>query len=109
MIGSLIRYFVLLFIIQASFGNLSLAQSNEDCMMCHEDTDLETERQGRIKSLFVNQDLFDKSVHNDIECVICHQDAEVEEFPHPEILEPVDCGMCHDDSQEQFELGIHKF
>jgi predicted CXXCH cytochrome family protein len=102
----IIKTFLLSSILMFGFCSL-LAQSNEDCMMCHEDPDLSTEKQGRIRSLFVNQTHFAGSVHQDRECVDCHQDAAVEEFPHPETLEPVFCGMCHDDSQEKFELGIH--
>lgn len=97
---------ILLYTFILGFTSL-FAQSNEDCMTCHEDPDLSTERQGRIKSLFVNPSHFSASVHKDRECVDCHQDAAVEEFPHPEKLEPVFCGMCHDASQEKFELGIH--
>ena len=103
----LIRSFVLLFIVLIGFGKLSIAQSNEDCMMCHSDIDLETEERGRTKSLYVDQEKFDTSVHRDIECISCHQDADVEDFPHPENLEPVNCGMCHENSQELFEQGIH--
>jgi hypothetical protein len=29
-------------------------------------------------------------------------DADVDEFPHPENLEKVTCGMCHDDANRQF-------
>jgi len=46
-------------------------------------------------------------MHKDVECASCHPDAAVEEFPHPEILEPVDCGFCHDEANEKFEMGIH--
>ena len=107
MFSRLIRPLVMLFIILICFGKLSIAQSNEDCMMCHSDVDLESESQGRTRSLYVDQEKYDTSVHKDIECISCHQDADVEEFPHPENLEPVNCGMCHDDSQERFEQGIH--
>jgi len=46
-------------------------------------------------------------VHSDQECIDCHQDADVDEFPHKEDLENVDCVICHDVAGEQFYAGIH--
>ncbi|MCB2219982.1 MAG: hypothetical protein KQI35_06260 [Bacteroidetes bacterium] len=89
------------------FVNRIQSQSNEDCMMCHEDPELTTERKGRTVSMFVNLNTLQNSVHKDVDCIFCHEDAEVEDFPHPENLAPVKCGNCHDDSQMQFEKGIH--
>ncbi len=83
------------------------AATNEDCQMCHSDPDLTTVRQGRTVSLFVNFDVFGKSVHKNLDCVDCHSDADVEDFPHPEVLEQVNCGNCHDDEMENFNAGIH--
>ncbi|NIO37434.1 hypothetical protein GTO27_06990, partial [Candidatus Bathyarchaeota archaeon] len=31
----------------------------------------------------------------------------MEEFPHPERLELVNCGICHDKADEEFSAGIH--
>ena len=83
------------------------AQSNEDCQMCHSDDELTTVRKGRTISLYVNEAVFNASVHGDLECVNCHYDADVDEFPHPEMLEKVSCGNCHGDAQEKFMEGIH--
>jgi len=87
--------------------SLLAAQTNEDCAMCHDDPDLTTERQGRTISLYVDLKKFSKSVHKDSDCISCHQDADVEEFPHPERLERVNCGFCHDQADEEFFAGIH--
>jgi predicted CXXCH cytochrome family protein len=89
-----------------NFG-LVLGQSDEDCMMCHEDPTLTSTRQGKTISMFVNRDIVMKSVHQDVECASCHQEAAVAEFPHMEDLAPVDCGFCHDIAQMEFERGIH--
>ena len=90
------------------FGFLQVAaQSDEDCFMCHEDKELSTTRGGREISLFVAPDALSHSVHKDVSCASCHPDADVEDFPHPENLEPVDCGFCHDIAMEQFAKGIH--
>ena len=83
------------------------AASNEDCQMCHSDNELTTVRKGRTISLYVDEDVFDASVHQDLECVNCHNDADVDEFPHPEMLEKAACGNCHGDAQEEFMGGIH--
>ena len=91
----------------AGIMNLCFAQSNEDCLMCHEDPELTTERQGRTISMYVNQNILMNSVHKDVDCVFCHEEAEVEEFPHNETLAPVNCGNCHDVAQMNFEKGIH--
>jgi predicted CXXCH cytochrome family protein len=93
---------ILLFVSQAA-----IAASNEDCEMCHSDPDLTVVRQGRTISLFLDFKAFAGSVHQNLECIDCHQDADVEEFPHPETLENVNCGMCHDDASEKFYAGIH--
>lgn len=85
----------------------AVAQTNDDCEACHGDPGLTTEKQGRTVSLYVNVKRFATSVHKDSECIDCHQDADVEEFPHPDSLERVDCGTCHDEAAENFYTGIH--
>ncbi|MBN2237190.1 MAG: hypothetical protein JW729_06495 [Bacteroidales bacterium] len=100
------RVFLLLYGVFLILG-VSYAQSNEDCMMCHEDPELVTERNGKSISLFVNQATIGHSVHKDVDCTACHEDADVEEFPHPENLKPVSCMSCHPNAQEQFDNGIH--
>ncbi len=83
------------------------AQTNEDCLDCHDDPELTTERAGKAISLYVDIDQLNRSVHSGFDCIDCHEDAAVEEFPHPEQLQRVDCGNCHDDVQEKFDIGIH--
>lgn len=61
------------------------AQSNEDCLMCHGQTD--------SGSPFVDGKSFSSSIHGRNLCVSCHQDAK--ELPHPEKLAPVSCAKCH--------------
>ncbi|MBN1338847.1 MAG: cytochrome c3 family protein [Bacteroidales bacterium] len=82
-------------------------QTNEDCMMCHEDPELTAERQGKSVSLFVNIKILEHSVHRDVDCVLCHADAAGDDFPHAEILAPVNCGDCHEKPQDEFDKGIH--
>ena len=82
-------------------------QTNEDCLDCHSDPELTTERNGREVSLYVNIDDLNASVHKGFDCIDCHEDAAVKEFPHPENLKPVNCGNCHDEEAAKFNAGIH--
>jgi len=91
-------------IISASF---LAAATNEDCATCHDDPELTTKRKGRTISLYVDFKKFSVSVHRDLDCISCHMDADVEEFPHPERLDMVNCGICHDKADEEFFAGIH--
>jgi len=88
--------------------NLRLqAQSDEDCMMCHEDTELTGMLNGRLVSMFVDTSIFSHSVHHSNTCLSCHADAADEGFPHAEDLNPVDCGNCHTRQMENNVRGIH--
>jgi len=103
------RQIVLIFIILLPYWSVlsTFSQSNEDCLMCHEDPTLTAIRQGKTVSMFVNEKILISSVHDGMECTSCHPDAGVEEFPHPEVLPPVDCGFCHDKAFAEFDRGIH--
>ncbi len=90
------------------FSALNLwSQSNDDCAMCHDDPDLTTTVNGREVSRYIPANILEHSVHSYLECVSCHTDAAVEDFPHPEKLQPVNCGECHDDAMSNFLGGIH--
>jgi len=82
--------------------------SDEDCLTCHEEPDLKTEKG---KSLFIDHEKFLFSVHGQIgiSCVDCHSDLkDFEDFPHPEKLKAVNCGECHKKATEEFMESIHK-
>ncbi len=102
-----INFFALFSIFLIILVSYAPAQTNEDCEACHSDPELTTKRQGRTLSLYVDFKRFSDSIHKDLDCVTCHQDADVEDFPHPEMLEKVNCGMCHDVADEEFNSGIH--
>lgn len=73
--------------------NVLLAQTKEDCLMCHEET-------GKtIKKL-------NRSVHKNVNCILCHKDAGPD-LPHGDKLNAVNCGGCHKEAQLKFEGGIH--
>ncbi len=97
---------LILIVIIAACGPVS-AQGIDDCLMCHEDPSLTGERNGTEFSAYVDRRTFTSSIHGDLECVDCHQDLAGAEFPHSEDLEPVNCGICHDDVSEVYNESLH--
>src|SRR3990172_7181802 len=83
------------------------AQSIDDCLACHEDPELSTERGGRNISLFVDKRVFAKSIHGELECISCHDDLSGSEFPHKEDVANVNCGNCHDDIAKIYDGSLH--
>jgi hypothetical protein len=84
------------------------AQSDEDCLTCHQDKDLKSEAG---KSVSVDPAGFQGSVHGQagIACVDCHSDLKkVADFPHKSPLLPVSCGNCHETALRQFRASIHQ-
>ena len=90
---SLIILFILLL-----FTPFIHSQSNEDCLMCHEDNTLTTERNGKEVSLYVNVKLLANSPHKKLNCVSCHVGFNPEELPHKENIQPINCLSCHQDA-----------
>ena len=87
---------------------VAYAQTADDCFACHEDPDLTTERNGKEVSLFVDPEAMEQSIHADLVCIGCHTDLDgVDDFPHEENLESVDCGQCHDDIAEIYDQSLH--
>jgi predicted CXXCH cytochrome family protein len=84
-----------------------LLADNDDCFACHSDPDLVSESGAKPRSVFIDESIFSTSVHQDMECTDCHTDVDPEDLPHPEKLEPVFCGNCHDNIQYEYEAGIH--
>ena len=74
------------------------AQSNDDCLMCHEDDTMIMEKGGKEISLFVNPKVLSNSTHKNLNCVSCHVGFDPEELPHKENIQPIDCKLCHKDA-----------
>ena len=81
------------------------AQTTDDCMMCHEDPTLVSERTGHRVNVILPS--FQASVHGALECVDCHADLSGAEFPHEPKLAPVDCGLCHEDVAAVYGKSMH--
>ncbi|MGA2624325.1 MAG: cytochrome c3 family protein [Bacteroidota bacterium] len=104
---TLVRFVLLGAILPAYLTARSYAQENNECYTCHEDKSLTGKRNGKTLSVFVEASKFSGSVHGSLSCISCHADLEKKEFPHDEVLKPVDCGTCHSTEQEQHVKSLH--
>ncbi len=102
--------YLIIFLSILFFANFVKAQSNDDCLMCHSDNTLTTEKNGKTISLYVNVAILQKSPHAKLNCVSCHVGFDPEEMPHKENIEPVQCVNCHKDApvKHQFHPQILK-
>jgi len=87
-----------------------VAQTNDDCLMCHGDPELTMVRNGKKVSLFITPDAISKSVHTTVACAACHIEEDAENFPHADNVKKmplVNCGSCHKEADMEFFQGIH--
>jgi len=80
--------------------------TKEVCLACHGDSDMtrSAPRPGRSNSLFVNEEVMQKSAHASVECASCHK---IKTIPHNVPVAPVRCGSCHDKEQTALHDGVH--
>lgn len=88
-------------------GPQTLAATSEDCLVCHSDNTLTTERRGRQVSLYVDDRLLSASAHAGVECAECHTGVDPENVPHRAGPRSVDCTRCHGDVSDGH--GFHPF
>ncbi|MCX7612269.1 MAG: cytochrome b/b6 domain-containing protein [Ignavibacterium sp.] len=62
------------------------------------------EKKGKTISLFVDENVYKKSIHSKLNCVSCHKGFKAEELPHAENITGVNCVSCHSNA-----LTKHKF
>src|SRR5579862_871967 len=75
---------------------------NDECLACHGDSSLTTERNGKTVSLYVNSDSFKNSIHGGMfSCVECHTD--VHTSPHENTPAKITCATCHADEQAAYD------
>ena len=101
--ASLSRGLALVFVHSLFFSPLQ-AQSKSDCLTCHSDQSLSTERNGKTVSLFVDGKTLNSSAHGKLVCVACHAGFDMNNIPHKEKIEPITCMTCHKDAPQK-----HKF
>jgi cytochrome b subunit of formate dehydrogenase len=101
------RVFFDVFILSLFLSTFSVAQDKSECLSCHEDKTLTTERDGKKISLFIDDKKFADSIHGDMQCINCHADLEGKEMPHEVPVKPVQCGTCHDKEQALYTQCRH--
>ena len=72
-----------------------LPQSNDDCLTCHSDNTLTTEKNGKEISLYVDAEVFNHSAHGKLQCISCHTGFDIDEIPHKANIQPINCESCH--------------
>jgi len=85
----------------------AFALTNDDCLGCHGDKAMTTEKDGETISLYLDIDTFKQTVHADNGCVSCHVEADVKADEHPYPMSPVDCTSCHDEIGKIYEKSAH--
>jgi hypothetical protein len=74
------------------------AQSNDDCLACHNDNELTMEKDGKEISIYVNEKILSVSAHQKLSCISCHVGFNPDELPHKENIESINCKSCHKDA-----------
>ncbi|MFC1553541.1 cytochrome b/b6 domain-containing protein [candidate division KSB1 bacterium] len=86
------------------------SQSDEECLECHLEIELEYKNAaGETVSAVFDSTAYKNCLHFDMgfECIDCH--SSIEELPHEDELDDVDCGQCHDDISEAFNESLHSY
>jgi formate dehydrogenase gamma subunit len=76
-----------------------------DCAGCHNDSSLTKDVNGKQVSVFVDQKVFQSSVHSGLDCASCHSD--VKDYPHDPAPKAVSCAECHEDAVQAYGRGMH--
>lgn len=80
------------------------SQSNDDCLMCHEDPELTMEKNGKKISITFNVAAFKKSSHSMLKCIQCHEGFKPDEIPHKTNIGKINCLKCHDGIQKKHQF-----
>jgi len=80
-----------------------MAGDREECLACHGDKDSFSVKD----PAFIQDKKFVNSAHGKLGCTDCHIDLDGVDLPHDIPVEPVDCGMCHDDVARKQGESLH--
>lgn len=85
---------------------LSVAE-DLNCMLCHKHLGLSRyDEAGNFKIFYINENLYQRSPHADVECIDCHEG--IDEVPHKNV-KAVDCSnQCHIDEPSTNRPYSHK-
>ena len=81
-----------------------IAQTAEDCLACHSDKTLTTEKKGKTVTLYVDRVVLQQSPHAKLICVACHAGFDAGNIPHKEKIEPINCLTCHRDAPTKHQF-----
>jgi hypothetical protein len=86
--------FTLLFFITFSAPSASYAADIGNCLLCHKYPGISRiDEEGQMRLFYVNESIFNNSVHAKVKCEGCHTD--IKEIPH-KAAKKVDCLVeCH--------------
>lgn len=92
-----------LFLPVALLGAATVLRAADDCLSCHAPSSGLTNSRG--KTITVNPEAFQKSVHKDLQCVDCHAGAA--KFPHTAKTASASCLACHAEVSRDLSTGTH--
>lgn len=98
------------FLLCATAAQAAQKLKDSDCLACHGDSTLTTERNGKTVSLYVDAKKLKQSIHGSVHgagfsCVDCHTD--VKSLAHETPPEKVSCARCHADAQAAYAQSTH--
>ncbi len=101
--------FISLFIFFLLSGLTAEKMSDEDCLTCHGDKEIEAETErGKKLNLFVSKDILTGSVHEGLSCTDCHIGAEsFEDIPHSSKPMKKGCRNCHEEEAAETAKDVH--
>lgn len=76
----------------------AIGQTIDECLMCHGDTSLMMDRNGKNISIYADLSVLHRSAHLKLVCVACHTGFDPQNVPHKEKITPVNCLQCHGDA-----------
>ena len=100
--------FTLVFTTSALYGAAKPAPKPkaEECLVCHGDSTLGHDVNGKTVSLYVNPQAFKDSIHGGMfTCVDCHTD--VKSAGHETAPLKISCATCHADEQAAYDRSFH--
>jgi formate dehydrogenase gamma subunit len=103
-----VKVVICCFIIAAFNASAVPALKDKFCLDCHSDRDLfKTNSAGRGISLFVDKTKLTGSVHATNACVACHSDVTSKHPDDDKVLQPVNCGLCHQQESDTYNASVH--
>lgn len=98
--GRILRRIIL--VLAAALSASALPPEDQGCLSCHGKAGFAS----KGKDLFVDQAVYEKSVHAKQTCLGCHSDLEDKKHPGKPV-DKVSCATCHADASKTYEKSIH--